>query len=154
MGREVEHFAGAIVGIEQAQAARDFLVGFFLTAQIAAEAVLVELFAGDHVPQAAAIGADFVGEDNAAVIAVPQTAEFQLEIDQADVDRREHAAHEIVHADGHGRDVLHLFVAGPAEAGDMLFRDQRVAQRIVLVIIFDEGAGELRALVYAETLRQ
>src|SRR3546814_1958720 len=37
---QVEDFARAVVVLQQAQPAGDFLIGFFLTAQIAAEAVL------------------------------------------------------------------------------------------------------------------
>jgi 2-oxoisovalerate dehydrogenase E1 component len=148
----VEHFAGAVVVLQQAEAAGDFLVGLFLAAEVAAEAVLVELFAGRHVPQAAAVGADLVGQDHAAVIAVPDAAEFQLEIDQADVDRREHAAHEIVDPDRHRGNVLHLLVAGPAEAGDVLFGDQRIAQRIVLVVVFDQRVRQRLAFLDAEAL--
>ena len=73
---------------QQAEAAGDFLIGFVLAAEVAAEAVLVELLAGGHVPQPAAVGADLVGEDDAAIVIVPDPAELELEVDQADVDRR------------------------------------------------------------------
>src|SRR3546814_9720683 len=49
---EVEHRIVAALG-HQAQPARDLLLGLDLAAQVAAEAILVELFIGDHVPQAA-----------------------------------------------------------------------------------------------------
>jgi hypothetical protein len=68
--------------------------------------------------------------------------------------RREQAAHEIVHADRHVGNVVHLFLARPAEAGDMLLGDQRIAQRVVLVIIFDQRAGQLGAFLDAEALRE
>src|SRR5690606_8730429 len=64
----VEHLAGAGVLVEQAETAGDFLVGFLLAAEAAAEAVLVELLAAGHVPQPAVVGADFVGEDHPAVV--------------------------------------------------------------------------------------
>src|SRR3546814_13261853 len=57
---EVEHGVLAALG-HQAQSARDFLIGFDLAAQIAAEAVLVELFVRRHVPQTTTIRADLVG---------------------------------------------------------------------------------------------
>src|SRR3546814_4304619 len=38
------------------------------------------------------------------------------------------------------------------EAGDMLFSDQRIAERVVLVIIFNERAGELLPLLDPEPL--
>jgi hypothetical protein len=39
-------------------------------------------------PTAAAVGADLVGEDDAGIVAVPHPAELELEVDQADADRR------------------------------------------------------------------
>ena len=65
MGGEVEHLAGAVLALEQAEAAGDFLVGLLLAAEVAAEAILVELLAARHVPQAAVVGADLVGKDHA-----------------------------------------------------------------------------------------
>ena len=73
---------------QQAEAAGDFLIGFGFAAEALAEAVLVELLVRLHVPQAAAVGADLVGEDDAGVVVFPQPAEFELEVDQADADRR------------------------------------------------------------------
>src|SRR4051794_651350 len=93
---EVEHGVGLPFG-KQAEAAGDFLIGFGLAAEVAAEAVLVELLARAHVPEAAAVGADLVGQDDAREIILPEPAELELEIDQADADRGEQAAEEIVH---------------------------------------------------------
>ena len=129
-----------------------FLVGFFLAAHVAAEAVLVELLAARHVPQPAAVGADLIGQDHAAVVAVPDAPELELEVDQADADRGEHPAHEVVDADRHRGDVLHLLVVGPAEAGDVLFGDHRVVQRIILVVVLDQGVRQLLAFLDAEAL--
>ena len=65
MGGEVEHLAGAVLALEQAEAAGDFLVGLLLAAEVAAEAILVELLAALQVPQAAVVGADLFGKDHA-----------------------------------------------------------------------------------------
>ena len=70
------------LGLQQAQPARDFLIGFLDAAKVLSEAVLVELLAGLDVPQAAAVRADFVGQDHAREVAVPDAAELQLEVDQ------------------------------------------------------------------------
>src|SRR5688500_10804937 len=86
---EVED-GGFLVVAEKAEAAGDFLIGFLDLAEVLTEAVFVELLVRLHVPQAAAVGADFVCEDDAGVIAVPHAAEFELEVDQADPDRGEH----------------------------------------------------------------
>ena len=67
----VEHHVGVVALGHQAEPAGDFLIGFGLAAEVAAEAVLVELLAGVHVPQAAAVGADLVGEDDAGEIVLP-----------------------------------------------------------------------------------
>ena len=48
------------------QALHDFGVGVFHAAEVAAEAVLVELFVRLAVPQAAGVGADLVGENDLA----------------------------------------------------------------------------------------
>ena len=60
-------------------------------------------------------------------------AELELEVDQADADAGEQAAQEVVHPDRHVGDVVHLLLARPAEAGDMLVGDHRIAERVVLV---------------------
>src|SRR3546814_12825234 len=72
--------------------------------------------AGRHIPQAAAVRADLVSEDDPAEVIFPKPTKFQLEIDEANADRREHARHEVVHADRHIRDVVPFFLGGPAEA--------------------------------------
>jgi len=46
---------------QNAQALGDFLIGLLHPAEIAAEPVLIHLFVGAHVPQAAIVRADFVG---------------------------------------------------------------------------------------------
>ena len=147
---QVEH--GRLVFGQQAKAACDFLIGFHFAAQIAAETVLVHLVAGLHVPKAAAIRADLVGQDDTGKFAIEQPAELQLEIHKADADGGEHAGHEVIHADRHVGDIMHLVLAGPAEGGDMLIAHQGIAERIILVIIFDDGARQLGAFLDAEAL--
>src|SRR4030095_16232876 len=61
------HVADAGLG-QDAEAARDFLVGLGHLAEVLAEAVLVELLVGLHVPQAAIVRADLVGQDDAHLI--------------------------------------------------------------------------------------
>src|SRR3569623_1229013 len=86
VGREIEDLAGRGIVLQQAQAPGDFLVGFFLAAQVTPETVLVEFLAGNHVPQPAAVGADFVSQYHPRIITVPNAPELELEVDQADVD--------------------------------------------------------------------
>src|SRR5438309_205407 len=92
--------------------------------------------------------------DDPGVVAVIDSPEFELEVDQADADRREHARQEVVHADRHVGDVVHLVLRRPAEAGDMFVGDHRVAERVVLVIIFDDRSGQLGAFLDPQPLRQ
>src|SRR5204863_5646954 len=47
-----------------------------------------------------------------------------------------------------------LFLARPAEAQDVLVGDHRVAERVVLVIIFDDRAGQRRAFLDPELFRE
>ena len=153
MAVEVEHHVGFAL-LQQAETAGDFLIGLGVPAEVAAEPVLVELLVGGHVPEPAAVGADLVGEDDPAELILPEPAELELEIDQADSDAGEQATEEIVHPDRHVGDVVHLFLAGPAEGGDMLVGDHRIAERVVLVIIFDDRARQLGAFLDAEALRK
>src|SRR5579872_7164196 len=53
-----------------------------------------------------------------------------------------------------GHDVVDLLRRRPAERGDVLFGDHRIVQRVVLVVEFDDRAGQLRALLDAEPRRQ
>src|SRR3546814_11556673 len=76
--------------------------------------------------QTTTIRADLVGEDDAAEIAFVKAPELELEVDEADADRGEHARHEVVDADRHVLDVVKLVLAAPVEAGDMLLGDERV----------------------------
>src|SRR3546814_16121050 len=96
MRRQVEHFTRTgILILHQAKPPRNFAIGFFLAAKIAAKAILVELFAGVDVPQAATVGADFVGQNYTADIAIADEPECYLEINEANFDRGEHTANEI-----------------------------------------------------------
>src|SRR3546814_14116140 len=88
------------------------------------------LFVGDHVPQAAAVGADLVGQDDPAVVAIPDAPEFQLEVDQANADAREQAAHEIVDAQRHILNVVQFLTAAPVEALDMILGDRSEERRV------------------------
>src|SRR5690606_36678492 len=80
VGAHDSSFAAADKALRQgdAQALGDFFVGFDDVAQTLAEAVLVHLLAGFLVPQAAAVGAEFVAEGDFAL----EQAELQFEVDQ------------------------------------------------------------------------
>src|SRR3546814_18135600 len=102
------------------QPPRDFLIGFHLAAQVQAEAVLVQLFVRFHVPQAAAVGADLVGQQDAGELAVPSPAELQLEIDPPAADPAEKARQEVVYPHRPIPEVLHVVLAPPAQHSAVL----------------------------------
>ncbi len=82
-----QHRTGALLRPvlgQHAKAAGDFLISLQQTAEIAAEAVLVQLVGGLQVPQAAAVRADLVREHDAHLIVFPQATELDLEVYQAD----------------------------------------------------------------------
>src|SRR5690606_11476154 len=86
------------------------------------------------------------------LIALVKAAELQLEIDQADADAGEEAKQEIIDAQRLVDDIIKLQRIGPAEGGDMLFRHHRVVQLVRFVVIFDDRAGQGRALSKTEPL--
>jgi len=47
---------------------------------------------------------------------------------------------------------VHLVLARPAEGGDVLVGDHRIAERVVLQVIFDDRARQRRAFLDAEAL--
>src|SRR5216684_6010860 len=144
----------ALVLAHDAEALGDFRVGLEQAAEVAAEAVLVELLVRLDVPQPAGIRRDLVGDDDAHHLVFPQPAAFHLEIDQPDADPEEEAGQEIVDPDGERHDVVDLLGRRPAEGGDMLLRYHRVAERVVLVIELDDRARQLGAFLDAEPLAQ
>jgi hypothetical protein len=70
-----------------------------------------------------------------------------LKSTRTDADAEEQAGEEVVDADGERHDVVDLLGRGPAEGGDVLFRDHRVVQRIVLVVELDDRARQLGAFL-------
>src|SRR5262245_19743496 len=144
----------ALALAHDAEALGDFGIGLDQAAEIAAEAVLVELVVGLDVPQPAAVGRDLVGNDDAHHVVFPQPAGLHLEVDQADADAKEKPGEEIVDADGKRHDVFDLLRRGPAEGGDVLFRYHRVVELVVLVVELDDRTRQLRAFLDAEALRQ
>src|ERR1043166_8771957 len=119
---------GALVLAHDAEAPGDFGIGLHEAAEVAAEAVHVELLVGLDVPQPARIRGNLVGDDDAHHVVFPQPAAFHLEVDEADADPKEDPREEVVHPDGERHDVVDLLRRRPAEGGDVLLRDHRVAE--------------------------
>src|SRR5579862_1999686 len=152
--RRAFDIAGRAFG-QNAKTPRNFLISLLDLAEVAAEAVLVELLVGLHVPEAAIIGADLVSEHQAhLVVLVIEPAEFELEVDEPDADAEEQAREEIVDAERHLHDLVEILGRGPAKAGDVLLGDHRIAELVVLVIVLNDRAWQGRSFGDAEALRQ
>ncbi len=99
---------------QDAEPARDLLIGLLDLAEVAAEAVLVHLLVGRDVPQPAVVRADLVGQDDAHVLVLPQPAELELEVDQLDADAEEQAGQEVVDPQRQVQDLVEVLVASPS----------------------------------------
>src|ERR1700694_1146456 len=144
----------ALVLAHDAEALGHFGVGLEQAAEVATEAVLVELLVRLDVPEPAGIRRDLVGDDDAPHLVFPRPAAFHLEIDEPDADAKEEAGQEIVDPNGERHDVVDLLGRRPAEGGDVLLRHHRVAERVVLVIELNDRARQLGTFLDAESLAQ
>ena len=86
-------------------------------------------------------------------VALIDAADLDLEIDQLDPDRHHHTRQKVVHPQRKVDDIVHVLLAGPSEGRDMLLRDERIAQGVVLVAIFDDGPRQRRTLFDPEAFR-
>src|SRR6476619_2425476 len=137
-----------------AEAFGDLGIGLHQSAEVAAEAILVELLARLDIPEPAGIGRDLVRYHDPHEIVLPQAAGLHLEIHKPDADAEEQAGEEIIDPYGERHDVVDLLRRRPPERSDVLLRHHRIAELIVLVIELDDRARKLRALLDAEALRQ
>src|SRR5262249_1756175 len=90
-------------------------IGLQQAAEIAANAVFVELLVRVDVPQPAGIRGDLIGDDDPHHLVLEQAAAFHLEIDQADADAQKKPGQEVVDADRQRHDVVDLLRRRPAE---------------------------------------
>src|SRR5262245_1704267 len=135
----------------QPEPARDLLIGLDQAAHIAAEAVLVELVLRLDVPAPAAIGRNLVGEHDAHLLVLPETAELAFEIDEPDADAEKKAGEKVVDAERERHDVVELLRVGPAERGNVLLGDHGVSELVGLVIELDDRERATRAIGRAAT---
>src|SRR5436190_380452 len=131
---------------QDAEAAGNLLVAFLDLAEILAEAVLIHLLVGVRVPQPAIVGADLVGDDDAHVVVGVEATEFELEINEPDADPEEKSVQEIIHPQCGLHHLVEIVRAGPAEGGDVLLGDQRVAESVLLQVVLDDRTRQQRAL--------
>src|SRR5262249_32622080 len=80
---------GPLVLAHDAEPLGDLRIGLEQAAEVAAEAILVELLARLDVPQPARVRGNLVGDDDAHHVVFPQPTAFHLEVYQADGDAEE-----------------------------------------------------------------
>src|SRR5262245_25314641 len=97
---------------QHAEPAGDLLVSLQHAAHVTAEAILIELVGCGCIPQPAAIRAYLVGKDDAHLVVLPEAAELDLEVDEADADPGEEAGEEIVDPERQGHDLVDLLGIG------------------------------------------
>ena len=99
------------------QALHDFGIGVFHAAEVAAEAILVELFVRLAVPQAAGVGADLIGEDD---LAVDGLAELELKVDERDAALAPKCLERVVDGEGILLDELDLLPGRELECNGVI----------------------------------
>src|SRR5262245_9692350 len=144
----------ALAFVHDAEALGDFGVGLEQAAEVAAEAVLVELLVRLDVPEPAGVGRNLIRHHDPHQLDLPQPPGLHLEVDETDADAEEHARQKVVDADRERHDVVDLLRRRPAEGGDVLLRYHWIVELIVLVIELDDRARQLRTLFDAEALGQ
>src|SRR5262249_21686242 len=110
-----------------------FVIGFLDAAEVLTEAILVELLAGDTVPESARVGTNLVTEEDLPVM----PAEFELAVDEQDAFAFEETSQDGVDLHRHVGQRLQLGFRGHAEDRHVPLIDHRVVERITLVIVLD-----------------
>src|SRR5690606_126290 len=152
VGAHDSSFAAADKALRQGntEPLRHFFVGFDNAAQPLAEAVLVHLLTGFLVPQAAAVGAEFVAQYNFAL----EQAELQLEVHQQQAGIVKQLLEDVVDLEGQLAHALQLFGGGPAEGNHMGFVDEGVALGVILEEQLEGWRSEFAALFDTQALDQ
>ena len=112
------------------QAVHHLGVGVLHAAQVPAEAVLVQLFMGLGVPEAAGVGADLVRQDNGPVL---QAAELQLEVHQGHAAGGPEGLEEVVDLEGVLLNGLNFLLGGQLQGQGVVLVQKRVPQVVVFV---------------------
>src|SRR5208283_5125699 len=118
--------------------AKHLVIGLLHAAQVVAEAILVEFLSCGFVPEAAGVGADFVTEQNLAVMA----SELELEIDQHHAALVQEFAQYAINLQRHRIDLLELGRGGPSKHDRVLAEDQRIVERVRFVVVLDDRMRE------------
>src|SRR5277367_5571850 len=92
-------------------APQHLVICLFDAAEVATEAILIELLARRLVPEAAGVGTNLITEDNLAVMA----AELEFEIDEDHAALVQEFGEDTIDLEGHRVDLLELSSSGPSE---------------------------------------
>src|SRR5215469_5274537 len=128
--------------------AQHLVVSLLDSAEVAAETILVEFLARRLVPEAAGVGADFVAEQDLAMM----PPEFELEVDQDHAALVEELAQQFVDLQRHRVDRDILCLSRPAEFDGVLGIDQRIVELVGLVIVLNHRTLEVAAFFEPEPL--
>src|SRR5436305_12062477 len=93
---------------QDAQTLGDLGIGLQQSAEIPAEAILVELLVRLDVPQPARVGGDLVGDDDPHHLVLEQAAAFHLEIHQAHADAPKPPGTKGLAADRQPHDIVNV----------------------------------------------
>ena len=123
------------------QAVHDLRIGFLYAAKIPAEPILIQLFTGFAVPQAAGIGADLISQDNGPI---GQPAKLQLKIHQCYAAGSPECLQQLVDAKSVVFDGLNLLPGSNLQRQGMAGVQQGIGQCIVLIGKFNGRLVEHR----------
>src|SRR6516165_1251680 len=129
--------------------AQHLVVSLLHPTQVAAKAIFVQLLARLLVPKAAGVGTDLIAQQDLALVAT----KLQLEIDQQDATLIEEPLEDFVDLKREGLDLLDLGGSRPSEFDRVFGVNQRIIERVGLVIVLDHRLLEGVALFAAEPLR-
>src|SRR5262249_27281016 len=133
---------------EAADATGRLLIRVLDAAEVAAEAILVELLPAGLVPEATGVGTYLVRDQDLAVMA----PELEFHVDQDDPAGIEELAHERVDLQCAFVDLGQLRGRGELQVADVPVVDHRIVEGVVLVEVLDDRLGHALALGAAETL--
>src|SRR5665213_2389826 len=105
-------------------------------AQVAAEAILVHLFAARRIPQPASVGRELVAQHDRAARVVERVAELELVVDQVDPGVREHRLQYRVDLVRHRLHLRDLFGARPAQDLSLIHISEPTRQAEISYAVF------------------
>ena len=121
-------------------------------AEVAPEAILVELFAGLRIPQPAAIGRELVAEHELAVRIVERMAELELVIDEVDAGVGEHRLQDGIDAMRDGAHLADLVAAIDENGVSAVFAESSSPDRLMRALAEETDTHVEVIELYTESL--